>query len=72
MKLELMTKNEFSKPVVKRIATITSTVENEFEGSVLECAIKFSIIVNPCLRRCLILRCSAKVQVCGGGPDVDG
>ena len=72
MKLELVTKYEFSKTVVQRIVTATNTVENKFEGSVLECTIKFPIIVNPRLRRCLILRCSAKVQVRGAGPDVDG
>ena len=44
-----MTKNEFYKTVVKWTATITSTVEdkNEFEGSVVESVIKFTIIVNP-------------------------
>ena len=67
-----MTKNEFYKTVVESIVTITSTEKNEFEGSVLECVIKFANIVNPCLRRCPILECSAKVQVCGGGRDVDG
>ena len=60
-----MTKNEFYKTVVKWTLTITSTVEdkNEFEGSVVESVIKFTIIVNPCLRRCPTLECSAKVQV---------
>ena len=72
MKLEFVTKNKFYETVVKSIVTITSTEENEFEGSVLECAVKFTIIVNPCLRRCPLLKCSAKVQVCGGGPDVAG
>ena len=67
-----MTKNKFYKTVVKKIVTITSTEKNEFEGSVLECVIKFTNIVNPCLRRCPTLECSAKVQVCSGGPDVDG
>ena len=61
-----MTKNKFYKTVVTRIVTITSTEKNEFEGSVLECAVKFTIIVNPCLHRCLTLKYSAKVQVCGG------
>ena len=42
-----MTKNKFYKTVVKRIVTITSTEKNEFEGSVLECVIKFTNIVNP-------------------------
>ena len=72
MKLEFVTKNEFYKTVVKKIVTITSTEKNEFEGSVLECVIKFANIVNPCLRRCPTLQCSAKVQVRGGGRDVDG
>ena len=52
MKLEFVTKNKFYKTVVKIIVTITSTEENEFEGSVLERAVKSTIIVNPCLRRC--------------------
>ena len=67
-----MTKDEFYKTVVESIVTITSTEKNEFEGLVLECAIKFTNIVNPCLRRCPTLECSAKVQVHGGGPDVAG
>ena len=67
-----MTKNEFYKTVVESIVTITNTEKNEFEGLVLECAITFTNIVNPCLRRCPILECSAKVQVRGGGRDVDG
>ena len=41
-----MTKNKFDKTVVKRIVTITSTKENEFLGSVLECAAEFTIIVK--------------------------
>ena len=56
-----MTKNKFYK-----------IEKNEFEGSVLECVVKYTIIVNPCLRRCPNLKCSAKVQVRGAGPDVDG
>ena len=56
-----MTKNKFYK--IKK---------NEFEGSVLECVVKYTIIVNPFLRRCPNLKCSAKVQVRGGGPDVAG
>ena len=56
-----MTKNEFYKTVVKKTVTITSTVENEFEGSELESVIKFP--TYPYLRRCPILECSAKVQV---------
>ena len=67
-----MTKNEFYKTVVESVVTITSTEKNEFEGSVLECVIKFANIVNPYLRRCPTLQCSAKVQVRGGGRDVDG
>ena len=35
MKLEFVTKNKFYKTVVKRIVTITSTEENEFEGKSL-------------------------------------
>ena len=62
-----MTKDEFYKTVVESIVIITSTEKNEFEGSVLECAIKFTNIVNPCLRRCPTLECSAKVQVRSGG-----
>ena len=56
-----MTKNKFYK-----------IEKNEFEGSVLECVINFTNIVNPCLRRYPILEYSAKVQVRGGGRDVDG
>ena len=41
-----MTKNKFDETVVKRIVTITSTEENEFVGSVSECAAKFTIIVK--------------------------
>ena len=67
-----MTKNEFYKTVVESIVTITSTEKNEFQGSVLECVIKFTNIVNPCLRRCSTLECIAKVQVRSGGRDVDG
>ena len=40
-KLELVTQNEFYKTVVESFITITSTEKNEFEGSVLECVIKF-------------------------------
>ena len=60
-KLEFVTKNKFYK-----------IEKNEFEGSVLECVAKYTIIVNPCLHRCPNLKCSAKVQVRGAGPDVDG
>ena len=78
MKLEFVTKNEFYKTVVKRIVTITSTVENEFEESVLECAAKSTIIVkqeeNPsyAATNSEVQRQVRARQVRGGGPDVDG
>ena len=73
-----MTKNEFYKTVVKSIVTITSTVENEFEESVLKCAAKSTIIVkqedNPSYAATNSeVQCQVQArQVCGGGPDVDG
>ena len=41
-----MTKNKFDETKVKRIVTITCSEEDEFEGPVLECAVKFTIIVK--------------------------
>ena len=61
-----MTKNEFYKTVVKSIVTITSTVENEFEESVLKCAAKSTTIVKQ--EETLVtppptLKCSAKFEL---------
>ena len=49
IKLEFVTKDKFDETGVKRIVTITNAEENEFEGSVLECAAKFTIIVKKSL-----------------------
>ena len=64
IKLEFVTKDKFDETGVKRIVTITNAEENEFEGSVLECAAKFTIIVKK-IPGCAAaeLQCSSQVPV---------
>ena len=40
------TRNKSDEAVVRRFVTIARTEEDEFKGSVLECAVKFTIIVK--------------------------
>ena len=40
------TRNKSDEAVVRRFVTIARTEEDEFKGSVLECAVKFAIIVK--------------------------
>ena len=49
------TRNKSDEAVVRRFVTIARTEEDEFKGLVLECAVKFTIIMKekkPWLSRC--------------------
>ena len=48
------TRNKSDETVVKRLVTITSSEEDEFVGSVPECAAQFTSVVNrkPWLSHC--------------------